>query len=328
MDLLAPVRAFDRFQQKHASAAIPLAVVRKYSDDKAGNLAALVAYYAFFSLFPLLLVFVTVLGFVLSGDPSALDSVRSSVLGHFPVIGDTIQSDGLTGNALALVVGIAASLWAGLGITQAATQAFDQVWAVPIKKRPNFLAARLRGVLLLLAIGGLFLVASAASGLVSGGLGGRLLLPVGIASSILLNFGVFMVSFKMLCSADPGWRSLLPGAVLTALVWEALQVLGGVYIDHIKDSNDVYGAFALVIGVLAWLYLGSKLTLYCAELNVVLERRLWPRSLFGAPSEPADQQALTALAKVEERSDQQQIEVSFQTTEEPLRTGDRPPGAR
>ncbi len=199
---------------------------------------------------------------------------------------------------------------------------------MPIKKRPNFLAARLRGVLLLLAIGGLFLVASAASGLVSGGLGGRLLLPVGIASSILLNFGVFMVSFKMLCSADPGWRSLLPGAVLTALVWEALQVLGGVYIDHIKDSNDVYGAFALVIGVLAWLYLGSKLTLYCAELNVVLERRLWPRSLFGAPSEPADQQALTALAKVEERSDQQQIEVSFQTTEEPLRTGDRPPGAR
>ncbi|MGO9753577.1 MAG: YihY/virulence factor BrkB family protein [Solirubrobacteraceae bacterium] len=326
MDLLAPVRAFDRFQQKHTSVAIPLAVVRKYSDDQAGNLAALVAYYAFFSMFPLLLVFVTVLGFVLSGDPSALNTVKSSVLGHFPVIGTTINANALKGDTLALAIGILASLWAGLAITQAATQAFDRVWAVPIKQRPSYLASRLRGLVLLLALGGLFLVASAASGLVSGGFGGELLLVAGIVISMLLNFCLFIVSFKLLCTADLTWRSLVPGAALTAVVWEVLQLLGGVYIDHIKRSDTVYGTFALVIGVLAWLYLGAKMTLYCAEINVVLERRLWPRSLFGAPSEPADRQTLTALAKVEERSDEQQVDVSFQTEPQPLRTGDRPPG--
>lgn len=317
MDIKAPVQTLDRFQQRHAALAVPVAVVRKYSDDQASNLASLVAYYAFFSLFPLLLVFVTVLGFVLNGDPSALSSVRSSVLGRFPVIGTTIQGNGLQGDTLALVIGIAASLWAGLAITQAATQAFDRVWAVPMKKRPSFVESRVRGVVLLIALGGLFLVASAASGLVSGGLGGHLLLVAGILISILLNFGLFIVSFKMLCTAELTWRSLVPGALLTAVVWEILQVLGGVYIDHIKQSNNVYGTFALVIGVLAWLHLGAKLTLYCAEINVVLERGLWPRSLFGAPSEPADQETLTALAKVEERSDEQHIDVNFHTNDSP-----------
>jgi YihY family inner membrane protein len=311
MDLLAPARAFDRLQQRHQSLAIPVAVVKKYGDDQAGNLAALVAYYAFFSLFPLLLVFVTVLGFVLSGDASALHSVKSSVLGRFPVVGSTIQGDKLQGDTLALVIGIAASLWAGLGVTQAATQAFDRIWAVPIKQRPSYFATRLRGVVLLIALGGLFLAASLASGLVTGGLGGEVLLAAGIVLSTLLNFALFMLSFKMLCSADLSWRSLVPGAVLTAIVWEILQALAGVYIDHIKHSDNAYGTFALVLGVLAWLYLGSKLTLYCAEVNVVLDRKLWPRSLFGRPLEPADRQTLTALAKVEERSEDQQVEVSF-----------------
>ncbi len=319
VNVLAPIRAFDRFQQKHASLAIPMAVIRKYGDDQAGNLAVVVAYYAFFSLFPLLLVFVTVLGFVLSGDPTALRSVKSSVLGHFPVIGTTINANALTGHALALVIGTLASLWAGLGITNAATQAFNRLWAVPIKEQPNYLRSRARGVVLLLALGGLFLVASVASGLVSGGLGGKLLLVAGILISIMLNFSLFMLSFKLLCSANLSWRSLVPGAALTAVVWVVLQVLGGVYIDHIKRSDDVYGTFALVIGVLTWLYLGSKLTLYCAEVNVVLKRKLWPRSLLGVPSEPADQQTLTALAKVEERSHHEQIDVSFQIDDAPLK---------
>ncbi len=326
MGLRAQAARLDRFQQLHAALAIPLAVQKKFSDDQAGNLASLVAYYAFFALFPLLLVFVTVLGFVLSGDQSALDSVKSSVLGRFPVIGSTIQGNALSGSALALVIGIAASLWAGLGITQAATQAFDRVWAVPMKERPSFLAGRIRGIVLLLALGALFLVASAASGLVSGGLGGTGLLIAGIAISVLLNFALFIVSFKVLCTAELTWRSLIPGAVLTAVVWEVLQVLGGVYIDHIKRSGNVYGTFALVIGVLAWLHLGAQLTLYCAEINVVIERRLWPRSMFGAPVEAADQEARAALAKVEERSDEQQIEVRFEISaddREELRTGDR-----
>jgi uncharacterized BrkB/YihY/UPF0761 family membrane protein len=321
MDLLASVKAFDRFQQKRGPwIAVPVAVIKKFGDDQASAQAALVAYYAFFSLFPLLLVFVTILGFVLSGDPSALASVKSSVLGRFPVIGTTISGDKLHGHVLALVIGIAASLYAGLGITAAANLAFDRVWAVPMKHRPNFLQSKLRGVLLLFGLGGMFLIASLASGLVAGGLGGPLLFAFGILVSIALNFALFLASFKLLCSINPPLRVLWPGAVLAAVLWELLQLLGGAYIHHIDQSSTAYGTFALVIGVLAWLHLGAQMTLYAAELNVVLARRLWPRSLFGPPLEPADQHALTALAKVEERSDEEQVDVTF-------KTGDRSPSA-
>jgi membrane protein len=315
---MAPVKKFDAFQQRNRALRIPFAVIKKFGDDQAGSLAALVAYYAFFSIFPLLLVFVTVLGFVLNGDPSAQKSVENSVLGQFPIISDQIRGHHLQGHAISLVIGVLTTLFAGLGITGAAQNAFNRVWAVPFKDRPNFIHSRLRSLYLLLLLGGLFMVATAASGLVSGGLGGPLLKVAGIALSLLINFGLFMASFKLLTSAKLTFRELVPGAVFAAIAWEVLQVLGGVYIKHVvSKASNTYGTFALVIGVLAWLHLGAQLTLYGAELNSVLARRLYPRSLLVPPDTKADQSALRALAEVEERSDQQQVDVEFNTRAEP-----------
>src|SRR5438270_5582131 len=139
MDLLRPVKAFDRFQQRHTGLAIPMAVVKKFGDDQGGNLAALVAYYAFVSLFPLLLVLVTILGFVLNGDPAAQKAVENSVLSQFPIIGKQIHTDALQGQVASLVIGLLISLLGGLGVTQASQNAFDRVWAVPFKDRHNFI---------------------------------------------------------------------------------------------------------------------------------------------------------------------------------------------
>src|SRR2546430_2624061 len=160
MDVLAPVRRFDRFQQRHRVLAIPMAVLKKFGDDQGGNLAALVAYYAFFSLFPLLLVFVTILGFVLQGDPAAQQSVEHSVTSQFPGIGASLKLDSLHGHTLVLVFGLVTSLLSGLGVTNAAQNAMDRVWAVPFKKRPNFVQSRLRGLALLFSLGAMFLVAT------------------------------------------------------------------------------------------------------------------------------------------------------------------------
>ncbi len=121
------------------------------------------------------------------------------------------------------------------------------------------------------------MVASGPSGIVSNGLGGGALLQVfGVIVSFLVNVVVFLIAFNFLCSAPPHWRKLLPGAVASGVVWTALQLLGGIYIDHIKQSSDAYGTFALVLGILAWLHLGAQLTMYCAEFNTVLEGRRWP----------------------------------------------------
>jgi membrane protein len=316
VDLLSPVKKFDRYQQHSRALRIPMAVVKKFGDDQAGSLAALVAYYAFFSLFPLLLVFVTVLGFVLHGDPSAQKSVANSVLGQFPVISDQIKGRQLQGHAISLVIGVLTTLLAGFGVTSAAQNAFNRVWAVPFKARPNFLQSRLRSLAVVMSLGALFVVGTAASGLVSGGLGGPLLKVAGIILSLAVNFVLFILAFKLLTSAELEWRELIPGAMFSAVGWEVLQTLGGLYIHHVvSKASNTYGTFALVIGVLAWLHLGAQLTLYGAELNSVVARRLYPRSLMGPPDTEADQSTLGALAKVEERSDEQRVEVEFENSD-------------
>jgi inner membrane protein YhjD len=290
-----------------------VAVVKKFGDDQGGSLAALVAYYAFFSIFPLLLVFVTVLGFVLQGDPSAQKSIKDSVLAQFPVIGTDLKNNvhSLKGHTIALVIGIAGSLWGALGVTNAAQNAFDRVWAVPFKDRHNFFQARLRGLVLLVSIGLLFIVATVASGVVIGGLGGPLLKVAGIALSLALNFLLFLAAFRFLTSESVPTRSLWIGVGLASVLWELLQSVGGFYIGHVlRHASTTYGVFGFVIALLVFLRLGAQVTLYSAELNVVLARELWPRSLFG-PTVPADEKTLTALAKVEERSDREQIEVEF-----------------
>ena len=314
MDLMRPIRGFDRFQQRHRTLAVPIAVIKKFGDDQAGGLAALVAYYAFFSLFPLLLVFLTVLGFVLQGDPSAQESIRKSVLGQFPIVGQKLNVSTLHGSTIALIIGLATSLFAGLGVTQAARNALDRVWAVPYKQRPNFIQAKLAGLMLLVSLGALFIVATLASGLVTGGLGKTFLVRIaGIVISLLLNFGLFFASFRLMTSRDVTTRELRGGVLVAGIMWTILQALGGYYIGHVlKGSHGAYAQFGFVIALLVWLHLGAQLTLYAAEINVVLTRRLWPRSLFGPPVASADQRALRALAKVEERSDAEHIDVEFE----------------
>jgi YihY family inner membrane protein len=314
VDLLAPVKRFDSYQQKHKPLAIPVAVIKKFGDDQAGSLAALVAYYAFFSLFPLLLVLVTILAYVLHGDVHAQQSISNSVLAQFPIIGSDIRKNihSLHGHAITLVIGLVTSLLAGLGVTQAAQNAFDRLWAVPFKDRPDFLHSRLRGLGLLVSLGLMFIVATLASGLVTGGLGGPLAKVFGILISLLLNVALFLVAFRFMTASSVATRCLWIGVVVAGVFWEILQVVGGIYIGHVfKHSTDTYGFFGIVIALLVWLHLGAQLTLYSAEINVVLARKLWPRSLFGPPDQPADEKALTALAKVEERSEQQTVDVSF-----------------
>lgn len=301
----------DRFQQRHPALAIPVAVVRKFSDDGAGNQAALIAYYAFFSLFPLLLVFVTVLGFVLQGDPETQRDVVHSTLQQFPIVGDSLKTGSLGGSTPALVIGIVGSLLTGLGVTVAAQNAFNAVYAVPYRRRADFFMTRLRGLGLLVVFGTLQLVSTVASGLVAGGLGGTGLLIAGLVLSLVLNLVLFFAVFRLLTVASVPTAELRIGIGVAAVAWTAVQAVGGVYISHVvKGADRTYGTFATVIGLLVWLYLGARIVVYAAELNTVLSRRLWPRSLFGDPV-PADDRARTALAKVEEREDRQRIEVTF-----------------
>jgi len=310
MDAKRPLRAIDRFQQRHAALAVPVAMVKKFGEDQGPNLAGLIAFRAFFSLFPLLLLLTTVLGYVLAGNPDLRQEAVDSVLTQFPVIGEQIDVGSLEGSGVALAIGIAGSLWAGFGVVLATEHALDRVWAVPFRDRPDFLTSRLRALVLLLVLGTLTLVSTVASGLVGGGAG--LLGPVGgIAISVGVNLLVFGTVFTVLGTREASFSRLLPGVVLAAVCWSGLQLLGGWFVSHeVRNAAPAYGTFALVLGLLVWINLGAMLTVLSAELNVVWERRLWPRSLLGAQREE-DERVMRALAKAQARVDSQRISVDF-----------------
>jgi len=298
----------DRYQQAHAPLAVTVAVIKKFSDDGAGNRAALIAYYGFFSLFPLLLLFTTLLGFFLSAH--AKQDVVDSALKQIPLFKDFTQHS-LTGSGLALAIGLIGALLSGMGVTMATQNAFNTVYAVPHREQPNFLVSRWRSLKLLVVFGVLQLVSTAASGVVSGGVGGGGLLVGGILVSLLLNAVMFFAVFRLMTDDAVRTSELWPGIAISAVAWEVLQAVGGLYVGHeLKGASGTYGQFATVIALLVWFYLGARVVVYAAEINVVLTRRLWPRSLFGEPL-PADRKARAALAKMEERDGTQTVDVTF-----------------
>jgi YihY family inner membrane protein len=274
-------QALDAFQQRHTVLALLFAVAKKFGDDRGGNLAALIAYRAFFSLFPLLLLMTTVLGYLLADDPDLRRSVVDSTLAQFPVIGEQLKFSSLQGSGVALAVGIVGTLWAGFGVVLAGEEAIDRAWDVPDSGRPSFLASRLRALGLLILLGAAMIASTVASGLV-GGDTGWLGAIGGLAVSVALNLAVFIAAFHLLTSLELRLRASLPGAVFAAVCWTAVQLAGAWFVSHeIRNATPVYGTFALVIGLLAWIQLGATLTVFAAELNAVCERKLWPRSLLG-----------------------------------------------
>jgi membrane protein len=315
MSLTDRLRALDHLQQHSSRLSFPAAVIKKFSDDQAGQLAALIAYYGFVSLFPLLLVLVTLLGFVLEGSPNTQASVLHSTLSQFPIIGDQLQRNihSLKGSPGALAVGVVGLLLGGLGIVGAAQNAFQQVWHIPRKHRPNFLAWRLRGLGLLAFLGVLLIVSTVAAGYVTAQTAGAIAVLGGILLALVSNLLLFFAAFRFLTAEEVPTRDLIPGVIFAAVLWQLLQHIGGYYVAHvIRHAQDTSGLFAFVLGLLAWLYLGGQVTLIAAEVNVVRARRLWPRSFFSAPLLDADKRALTSSAETEERVQEEHVEVNFE----------------
>ncbi len=313
----------DEVHQRTPWLAVPIAVFKKYGDDRGGNWAALIAYYGFFSLFPLLLVFTTVLGLLVAGNAELRQRLTDTALANFPVVGDVLEVKALEGSVVALVVGLVAATWAGMGVVLSVQGALDDIWDVPRRARPNFLKSRLRAFLALMTFG-LGIVVSAGLGGIGGTSDsvGLLLRGVALLGTLALNVAIFAAAYRFLTVADVTWKQTLPGAFTAGAGWMLLLAVGSWFVDsQIKGATDTYGTFAFVIGLLAWIALSAQLMLLAAELNVVLARRLWPRALQPPPLTRADRDVLTAQAEEEQARATQDVEVSFDPPDAP--DGDR-----
>ena len=273
----------DAYQQRHKWLAFPLAVHKRFGEDRGKHYAASISYYAFFSLFPLMLSFVAVLGVVLRGRPELQQDLIDSALGRFPVIGTQITEKQLDGNGWTLAIGLLAALWAGLGVIYAAQHAMDTMWDVPGVVRPNFLIRRLRALPMLGVVAFGPVAGSAIAGIAT-----QLDELPGVArfataaGTLAVNAASLVAGFSLLTVAKPPWRKLLPGAAAGSVALLAVQVGGAWYFDRVVvDASDTYGTFATVIGLLTWLALHARFTLYAAEVNVVKAGKLWPRALMG-----------------------------------------------
>lgn len=312
MSLTGELHRLDRYQQRHRRVSFIAAVVKKFGDDQASQLAALISYYAFVSIFPLLLVFVSVLGFVIHGDPAEQQKVLSGTLGQVPILREGLKGGTiLSGSGAALGIGLVLSLLAGLAVTGAAQNAFNRVWHVPFKSRPDFLKSRLRGLGVLAILGSLNIVSTVVAGFVTASSHSTITGIVAILVAFVFNLILFSAAFRLLTAVDVGWRDLMPGIVTAALAWQILQHLGGLYAHKMAHDRELYGTFGITLGLLAFLYLGAQLTIFAAEINVVRRHHLWPRSFFAPPLTDADKRALTSSAEIEERVHEENVEVTF-----------------
>jgi YihY family inner membrane protein len=321
------VAAIDARQRRHRWLGFPLAVVYKFADDQGPYLTALITYYGFLSLFPLLLLMVTVLGYVLQGDPQLQARLLSSTIAEFPIIGSQLRDNvhALKGSGVALAIGVLGTLYGCLGLAGATQNALNRAWAVPRNERPNPIALRARSLLLLLVLGAGVIVTTALSGLptAAGALGATLATWLGIVAiplATVVNVALFMVAFRVLTARRVPWRQLRIGAIVAGIGWQIVQILGTYLVTLLQGAPETYGDFGLVLGAIAWIYLLALVVVFAAEINVVAQRRLWPRALLApftdrARLTPADKRAYAAYAQSERHKGFQVVDVDFEPPE-------------
>jgi len=321
-------RRVDAAQQRRTATAFAVGVVKKFTDDNGGVMAAALAHSAFVSIFPLLLVFVTVLGLVAAHDPALRAAVLSGkgaaladISRQFPVIGSQLATNVHAlqrSSMIGLIVGLAATVWGCTGLAQTGLFTMEQVWNLPGPARPGYFPRLGRSLLFLLVLAvGLVIT----TGLTSLGVfrhQGVIFTVLFDVVAAIANGVMVLLVFRVLTPKGVPTSNLVWGAAAGGVAWTVMQALGNFLVRRFLHADSVYGVFATVLGLVAWVYILAEITVYAAEVNVVLTRRLWPRTIVQPPLTEADRAVMAAQALQNQRREEQRVEVTY---------SDRPPGA-
>ena len=320
----------DDFQRRHVVVGFPLAVIYKFFDDQGPYLAAILTYYAFVAIFPILLIASSVLGFLLQGNEELYKAVLNSALGRFPIVGTQLgEPEGLTGSRSAIIIGSLAALYGALGLATAAQHTLNTAWAVPRNSRFNPFVGRFRAFVTLL-LAGLAVLGTSVVAVFLNNLDGVFatgvdawIARIGTLVGIALTAVVLSLMMRYTTARRPSFRACLPGGITIALLWHALQIGGGAYVKHvINRASDMNGVFALVLGLLGLLFLACAFAVIGVEVSVVTKERLYPRALLTPFTDAvdltdADKRAYENYAKALRHKGFQQIEVTFHDRDRP-----------
>lgn len=318
----------DRAQRRNSVFGFPLAVIYKFFDDQGNYLAAILTFYAFLSIFPLLLLGTSILGFILDGRPTLQDQVLDSALGQFPIIGDALgRPEGITGSTGGIVVGSLTALYGALGLGLALQNVQSAAWAVPRNSRPHPVMTRVNSLFILAVAGtAIFTVFVGSAVLTETRLVGELsgytwfhwlvrLLSIALLGSMMT---VLLRMAAARAIRDRGIRAA-PGGFTVAVMWQFLQYIGTVYVTNVLASahrNNMTETFGVVLGLMGLLYIGAIMGVLGIEVNVVLARRLWPRALLTPFTDsvdltPADRRAYAMYAQMQRHKGFQTVAVRF-----------------
>lgn len=276
------VKALDEFQQKRRFTAFPVAVIKKYGDDQSGYQAALLTYYGFLALFPLLMILTTFVEHAIGNNPALKETVIDGVTDYFPMLGNQLSShvEGLSRSGPALIVGLLFALYGARGVADAFRLAMQKIWKVPKDERDGFPKAQLKSLALIFIGGAGLLLAQIIAGLTAAagpGIGFHLL-SIGANLFILFWLFTFLINFSL--PRHVTLKEARIGAAVAAIGLVILQAIGGYLLAHeLRNLDALYSYFAISLGLLFWIYLQAQLLCYAATIAVVSSQKLWPRSL-------------------------------------------------
>ncbi len=316
--------AIDRFQRRHRLLGFPIAVVYKYVDDQGPYLAAILTYYAFISIFPLMLLGSSILGLVLRDEPTWQQAILDSALAQFPIIGDQLgRPEGLQGSVWGVTLGALAALYGCQGLGQALQNTQHVAWSVPRNSRPNPFFSRVKTLGLLLVAGLSLLTVSVLSTLLSSTdvfTEGLSLWQRGVVvGGTILLVGAFLTVLFRLSATGPNsrFRRVAPGAFTLAALFQLLQFGGALYVQHVLvGASSMTKTFGLVLGLVGFIYIGALMAVLSIEVNVVITRRLFPRALLTPFTDAvslteADRRAYALYARMQRHKGFQQVSVAF-----------------
>jgi len=316
------VQAVDRAQRRVPAIAFPLGVIYKFFDDQGNYLAAIVTYYAFIAIFPLLLLASSILGFFLQNNPDLQKDLLNSALSQFPIIGDSLGRKELHGSTGGVIVGAVTALYGAMGLGQAIQNTVNTAWSVPRNSRPNPFLLRLRSLVLLATAGVAVLGVSVLSTLFGqteafgtrADQATRWLVTIG---TIAIVTAMLTVLFRLATTRDHAFRNALPGAVTFAVLWQSLQFFGTVYVDRVLGATrGMNQTFALVLGLIGFIYIAAVMGVLSIEVNVVIARHLWPRALLTPFTDrvdltEADRRAYAGYALMQRHKGFETVSVTF-----------------
>jgi membrane protein len=304
------IRRLDDLQRRRGPLGFGYAVICKYLDDDGPREAALITYYGFLSLFPMLLLGVAAVSRVLSRRPELRQELIAAIVPRALQPGIESSMASLSASSTALILGVVGLVFSGTGVVLSSYDTLNHLAAVPIRKRAGIVSRYLRAMAALAAviagsvgIGALTVVAPA---------------PVAVPGSWAVSCVVLLVVARILLMRPAPLRSLWPAAAIGAVGVTGLLALGATVLPAlVRSAGRIYGGFAGVAGFFTLLYLLSNVLVLAAEVAAVRHARLWPRALDPSRPTEADARAMNLLAREQERLPATRIDYVLRTPPAP-----------